>query len=109
MLQDRQVTIATDNTTVVFYINKQGGGGYGFTLLRLVVDLFLHPKLVALIFELWDLPTVDMFTEIHNTKRLQSHHQAILVSGTGGGCSITILAKTVNVDASSVSLFEQSL
>ena len=43
VLQGHQVMIATDNTTVVAYINKQvkQGGTYSHTLLRLVVDLFL--------------------------------------------------------------------
>ena len=40
VLQGHQVMIATDNTTVVSYINKQGGS-HSNTLLRLVVDLFL--------------------------------------------------------------------
>ena len=38
-LQGHQVLIATDNTTVVSNINKQGGT-HSLTLLRLVVDLF---------------------------------------------------------------------
>ena len=37
--QGRQVSIAMDNTTVVSYINKQGGT-HSLSLLRLVVDLF---------------------------------------------------------------------
>ena len=40
VLQGRHVLIATDNTTVVAYINKQGGT-HSNLLLRLVVDLFL--------------------------------------------------------------------
>ena len=40
VLQGHQVMIATDNTTVVAYINKQGGT-HSHTLLRLVVDLLL--------------------------------------------------------------------
>ena len=40
VLWGRQVMIATDNTTVVAYINKQGVT-HSHTLLRLVVDLFL--------------------------------------------------------------------
>ena len=40
VLQGRHVLIATDNTTVVAYINKQGGI-HSNLLLRLVVDLFL--------------------------------------------------------------------
>ena len=40
VLQGHQVMIATDNTTVVPYINKQGGT-HSHTLLRLVVDLLL--------------------------------------------------------------------
>ena len=40
VLQGRHVLIATDNTTVVAYINKQGGT-HSHPLLRLVVDLFL--------------------------------------------------------------------
>ena len=40
LLQGRQVMIATDNSTVVSYINKQGGT-HSPTLLRLTVDLFL--------------------------------------------------------------------
>ena len=39
VLRGHQVMIATDNTTVVYYINKQGGTHF-HTLLRLVVDLF---------------------------------------------------------------------
>ena len=45
VLQGHDVMIATDNTTVVAYINKQRGNKQGGThshaLLRLVVDLFL--------------------------------------------------------------------
>ena len=40
LLQGRQVMIATDNSTVVSYIYKQGGT-HSPTLLRLTVDLFL--------------------------------------------------------------------
>ena len=40
LLQGRQVMIATDNSTVVSYINKQGGTR-SLTFLRLTVDLFL--------------------------------------------------------------------
>ena len=40
VLQGRHVLIATDNNTVVAYINKQGGT-HSNLLLRLVVDLFL--------------------------------------------------------------------
>ena len=40
VLQGRQVMIAMDNTTVVSYINKQGGTDSP-SLLGLVVDLFL--------------------------------------------------------------------
>ena len=40
VLQVCQVLIATDNTTVVSYINKQGGT-HSVSLLRLVVDLFM--------------------------------------------------------------------
>ena len=40
VLQGHHVMIATDNTTVVAYINKQGGT-HSHALLRLVVDLFL--------------------------------------------------------------------
>ena len=40
LLQGRQVMVATDNSTVVSYINKQGGTRSP-TLLRLAVDLFL--------------------------------------------------------------------
>ena len=40
VLQGRHVLIATDKTTVVAYINKQGGT-HSHLLLRLVVDLFL--------------------------------------------------------------------
>ena len=36
------VMIATDNTTVVAYINKQEGGGHSHTLLQLAVDLWLR-------------------------------------------------------------------
>ena len=41
VLQRRYVLIATDSTTVVAYINKQGGT-HSNLLLRLVVDLFLR-------------------------------------------------------------------
>ena len=40
VLQGHHVLIATDNTTVVAYISKQGGT-HSHLLLRLVVDLFL--------------------------------------------------------------------
>ena len=40
ILQGHHVLIATDNTTVIAYINKQGGT-HSHLLLRLVVDLFL--------------------------------------------------------------------
>ena len=40
VLQGHQVMIATDNTTVVSYIHKQGGTD-SYILLRLVVDLFI--------------------------------------------------------------------
>ena len=40
VLRGHQVLIATDNTTVVSYINKQGGI-HSLTLLRLLVDLFM--------------------------------------------------------------------
>ena len=40
VLQDQQVMIATDNSTVVSYINKQGGT-HSPTLLRLTVELLL--------------------------------------------------------------------
>ena len=40
VLQGHHVMIATDNITVVAYVNKQGGT-HSHTLLRLVVDLFL--------------------------------------------------------------------
>ena len=40
VLEGRHVLIATDNTTVVAYINKQGLT-HSHLLLRLVVDLFL--------------------------------------------------------------------
>ena len=39
-LQGHQVMITTDNTTVIAYINKQGGT-HSHALLRLVVDLIL--------------------------------------------------------------------
>ena len=41
VLRGHQLMIATDNTTVVAYINKQGGTHHSHTLLFLVVDLFL--------------------------------------------------------------------
>ena len=40
LLQGHQVMVATDNSTVVSYINKQGGT-HSLTLLHLTVDLFL--------------------------------------------------------------------
>ena len=40
VLQGHKVLITTDNTTVVSYINKQGGT-HSLALLRLVVDLFM--------------------------------------------------------------------
>ena len=40
VLQGHQVSIATDNSTVVSYINKQGGT-HSHTLLHLVVELFM--------------------------------------------------------------------
>ena len=40
VLQGHHVLITTDNTTVIAYINKQGGT-HSHLLLRLVVDLFL--------------------------------------------------------------------
>ena len=40
LLQGHQVRVATDNSTVVSYINKQGGT-HSPTLLRLTVDFFL--------------------------------------------------------------------
>ena len=96
VLQGHHVMIATDNTTVVAYINKQGGT-HSHTLLWLVVDLdiaiwarhiagclnviadrlsrpnkpitterSLHPEAVNLIFKLWGTPVGDMFATVHN-------------------------------------------
>ena len=49
VLRGHQLMFATDNTTVVAYINKQGGT-YSLTLLHLVVDLFLwlQPQDIAI-------------------------------------------------------------
>ena len=45
VLQGRQVKVATDNTTVMFYINKQRGTS-SYLQLRLVVDLFQTCELI---------------------------------------------------------------
>ena len=70
--------LKADNTTVVAYINKQGGA-HSYALLQLVVDLFLwlqtqdiairarHIPGCLNIFGLWGTPVVDMFATIHNT------------------------------------------
>ena len=92
VLQGHQVMIATDNSTVVSYINKQGGTRSN-TLLRLVVELFsclkhipgclnviadhlsrpnqliptewsLHPEIVSQIFGVLGTPVVDMFATV---------------------------------------------
>ena len=84
LLQGHQVMIATENATVVSYINKQGGTR-SLTLLRLTVDLFLwleskniivrpistewslHPEIVEHIFRVWGTPEVDMFATLSNS------------------------------------------
>ena len=55
LLQGRQVMIATDNSTVVSYINKQGGTRSP-TLLRLTVDLFLWLESQSIIVQARHIP-----------------------------------------------------
>ena len=55
LLQGRQVMVATDNSTVVSYINKQGGTRSP-TLLRLAVDLFLWLESQGIIVQARHIP-----------------------------------------------------
>ena len=67
VLQGNQVMIATDNSTVVSYINMQGGT-HPPTLLRLTV----HTEIVKHIFRLWGTPEVDMFVSDGNSYHLHA-------------------------------------
>ena len=55
MLQGHQVMIATDNSTVVSYINKQGGTN-SLTLLRLTVELLLWLEIQNIIVRARHIP-----------------------------------------------------
>ena len=85
MLQGHQIIIATDNSTVVSYINKQGGA-HSPTLLRLTVELLLWLEAQNIIvqarhipgclnviadhcciFRVWGTPEVDMFATLSNS------------------------------------------
>ena len=62
------------------------------------------PKIAALIFKLWGLPTVDMFAIVHNT-----HVSDSGAPRTGRESAITTFAGTVNAHIFSYSLTEQGL
>ena len=94
-LQGHQVMIATDNSTVVSYINKQGGTVDLFLWLEaqniivrarhipgclnviadhlsrpnqpISTEWSLHPEIVERIFRVWGTPEVDMFATLSNS------------------------------------------
>ena len=128
------VSVASDsghNTTVVDYINKQGGT-HSHLLLRLVEDLFLWLQtrditlrarhipgclnVIAdrlsrpnLIFRLWETLVVDKSTT-RSPQHASSpvHGSSSGALGTGHRCFVTGLAGEVNVHVSTVSPAQQS-
>ena len=121
VLQGHHILIAIDNTTVVSYINKQGGS-HCHALLRLIVDLFLWlqtqdttlrarhiPCCLNMIADRLSWPKQPITTEWS----LYPTSSSVYVSssgvlGTGDRCPVTGLAGEVNAHVSPVSPAQQS-
>ena len=51
----------------------------------ITMEWSLLPNIMALIFELWGLPTVDIVTTIHNTQLSPFHVSNFRAQSSGGG------------------------
>ena len=115
VLQGHQVIIATDNTTVVSYINKQGGT-HSPSLLLLVVHLSLYLQSQDIVLRARHIPgCLNMIAdhlsdiEISNSGHVCHSPQCpfspvyvsdFRASSTGTRCSVTRLAGKVDVHVS---------
>ena len=75
MLQGHQVMIATDNSTVVSYINKQGGT-HSPTLLRLTVKLLLWLEAQNIIVPARHIPGCLNVIADHLSRRISQYRQS---------------------------------
>ena len=115
-LQGHQVMVTMDNSTVVSYINKQGGT-CSLTLLRLSVDLFLWLESQSIIVRARHIPAPrDRESYLQGLGDTRSRHvcdtvelppSSVHVSSSGakspcGGCSVSRLAGEVNVHVSPI-------
>ena len=135
MLRGHQVLIATENTRVVSYINKQGGT-HSLALLRQVVDLFMWlqthdivlrarhiPGCLNVIADCLSRPNQPIPTEWSLNPEIVKqifqfcvspqrsptsvHVSSSGATSTGGGCSITRLAGEIDVHVSADSSAQQ--
>ena len=121
VLQGHHVLIAMDNTTVVSYINKQGGS-HCHALLRLIVDLFLWLQTQDITLRARHiLCCLNVITDwiswlnqpITTELSLYPTSSSVYVSssgasGTGDRCPVKGLAGEVDVHVSTVSPAQQS-